>query len=48
VATVDEVLENALVSKLTPIEWDEDAETEKAGISSSQADEDDVGGVMTH
>lgn len=48
VTTVDEVLQNALVSKLTPIEWDENAEAEEARLSSSQTDDDDVGGVITH
>ncbi len=48
VTTVDEVLENALTSKLTPIEWDEKAEEEKAALSTSQPDDDDVGGVITH
>jgi ATP-dependent Lon protease len=48
VTTVDEVLENALSSKLTPIEWDEDAEAEKSGLTSSQSDDDDIGGVITH
>jgi ATP-dependent Lon protease len=48
VTTVDEVLENALSSKLTPIEWGEKEEAEEAGISSTQTDDDDVGGVITH
>jgi ATP-dependent Lon protease len=48
VTTVDDVLENALVSKLNPIDWDENAEEEKAALSSSQSDDDDVGGVITH
>jgi ATP-dependent Lon protease len=48
VTTVDDVLENALVSKLNPIDWDESAEEEKAALSSSQSDDDDVGGVITH
>ena len=46
VATVDEVLKNALVSELTPIEWDERADLQAAAVASP--DEDDVGGVMTH
>ena len=45
VSTVDEVLKNALVSELTPIEWDEEAEFE--ALSSKQSD-DDVGGITTH
>jgi len=48
VTTVDEVLENALSSKLTPIEWDENVEAEESSLSSSQTDDDDVGGVITH
>ncbi len=48
VTTVDQVLENALSAKLTPIEWDEDAEAEKSGLSPSQSDDDDIGGVITH
>ena len=46
VATVDEVLKNALVSELTPIEWDERADLQATAVPSP--DEDDVGGVMTH
>ncbi|MFO1120161.1 MAG: endopeptidase La [Rhodospirillales bacterium] len=43
VATVDEVLKNALVSELTPIEWDE-----RADLQASTVPGDDVGGVLTH
>ncbi|QLH41020.1 MAG: endopeptidase La [Defluviicoccus sp.] len=46
VATVDEVLKNALVSDLTPIEWDENSDLQ--ATVASAADEDDVGGVITH
>ena len=46
VATVDEVLKNALVSDLTPIEWDENADLQAAVANTG--DEDDVGGVLTH
>ncbi len=48
VATVDEVLEHALVGGLQPIEWDEDAEGDAAALGQGQAEEDDVGGVVTH
>jgi ATP-dependent Lon protease len=48
VATVDEVLANALVSELSPIEWDEKAELE-AAIAVSRVEEDEApGGVITH
>jgi len=46
VGTVDEVLKEALVSELTPIEWDEEAEL--AALSSKQSDDEDVGGVIKH
>ena len=48
VTTADEVLKNALVSELTPIEWDEKAEMEVAALASAQGDEEEVGGVITH
>jgi ATP-dependent Lon protease len=48
VATVDEVLENALVSKLTAIEWDEKAELEASRLANATPDDEDVGGVTTH
>ncbi|TVR98625.1 MAG: endopeptidase La [Rhodospirillales bacterium] len=48
VSTVDEVLSHALVSKLSPIEWDESAELEAAAVAASRVDEDEVGGVVTH
>jgi ATP-dependent Lon protease len=47
VATVDEVLKYALVSELTPIEWDEKADL-KAPPLSEDEDEDAAGGVITH
>jgi ATP-dependent Lon protease len=47
VATVDEVLANALISELLPIEWDEKAELE-AAIAASRVEEDEVPGVITH
>ena len=46
VGNVDEVLKEALVSKLTPIEWDEEAEL--AAISSKQTDDEELGGVLKH
>jgi ATP-dependent Lon protease len=48
VTMVDEVLKHALVSELTPIEWDEDAELKAPALASAQGDEDEVGGVITH
>ena len=46
VGNVDEVLKEALVSKLTPIEWDEEAEI--AALSSKQTDDEELGGVLKH
>jgi len=48
VTTVDEVLKNALVSELTPIDWDEQAELEASALTPAQGDEEEVGGVITH
>jgi len=48
VTTVDEVLKNALISELTPIEWDEQAEQEASALAPTQGDEEEVGGVITH
>jgi ATP-dependent Lon protease len=48
VGGVDDVLREALVSPLTPIEWDEEAELEAAALSKVRADDDDLGGVVTH
>ncbi|MDP7652699.1 MAG: endopeptidase La [Rhodospirillales bacterium] len=47
VSTVDDVLEHALVSPLTPIEWDEEVE-EAAAVASANADDDDLGGIVKH
>ena len=47
VATVDEVLKNALVNELTPIEWDERADLQAAS-GGKPTEEDDIGGVLTH
>jgi ATP-dependent Lon protease len=47
IATVDEAVAHALSEKPTPIEWDEQAEAESAGMTSSSEDED-VSGVTTH
>ena len=44
VATVDEVVRHALVSKLTPIEWD----AEEADALAAKSDEDDSSDVLTH
>jgi len=48
VTTVDEVLKNALISELTPIDWDEQAEQEASALAPAQGDEEEVGGVITH
>ena len=49
VTTVDEVLSHALASPVTPVEWDEEkAELEARALRSGSADDDDVGGVVTH
>ncbi len=45
VSTVDEVLTHALVSPLTPIEWDEDGEP---GTLAASGEEEEVGDVVTH
>ncbi|MBL8659506.1 MAG: endopeptidase La [Rhodospirillales bacterium] len=47
VATVDEVLKLALVADLTPIEWDEDDALKRAPVA-PPADDDDIGGLVTH
>lgn len=44
VSTADEVLEQALISPLTPVEWDEEseeAELNAGGLSSGQGEDDD-------
>jgi ATP-dependent Lon protease len=48
IATVDEMLKNALTSKLTPIEWDEKAELEASRLAKAVPDDEDVGGLTTH
>ncbi len=50
VRSVDEVLSHALVRPLEPIEWDENAEVEReaAALAAAHADDDDLGGVVTH
>ncbi|MEQ8194423.1 MAG: endopeptidase La [Rhodospirillales bacterium] len=48
VATVDEVLEQALIHPLTPIEWDEEEDVKAQAIAQSTGEDDDVGGVTTH
>ncbi len=47
VATVDEVLEEALASPLVPIEWQEDEETAEVPSQAAE-DEEDHGGLVKH
>ncbi len=48
VSDVDQVLEEALLHPLTPVEWDEEA-AENEGIGSSQTEEDDAeSGLVRH
>jgi ATP-dependent Lon protease len=47
VATVDEVLREALIGELKPIEFDEQADL-KAPLGKGESDEDDLGGMLTH
>ncbi len=47
VATVDEVLEEALTSPLVPIEWQEDEETAEVPSQATEDDEDH-GGLVKH
>jgi len=47
VSVVDEVLEHALVSSLTPIEWDEEDEQQAENLAKASGD-DDVEGVVKH
>jgi ATP-dependent Lon protease len=47
VAKVDDVLREALIGELKPIEWDEQADL-NTPIAKGESDEDDVGGVLTH
>ena len=44
---VDEVLDHALVSSLTPADWDEEAELEASALA-AKAGDDDGTGVVTH
>jgi ATP-dependent Lon protease len=48
VTTVDEVLGQALVSGLEPIEWDEQSDLAAAALPAPLGEDDDVGGVVTH
>ncbi|OHC75882.1 MAG: endopeptidase La [Rhodospirillales bacterium RIFCSPLOWO2_12_FULL_58_28] len=48
VSNVQEVLENALVSPLAPIEWDEKEELKAATLAKSQSEEEDAGGIIKH
>jgi len=48
VSMVDEVLVHALVSPLTPIEWDDDNEPETSALKTGTADDDELGEVITH
>ena len=48
VAYVDEVLQNALVTALVPIEWDEEAEAEAESMAQENAGDSDLGGMVTH
>ena len=48
VTTVDEVLSTALSSELTPIEWDEQTDVENGQVPTSQPEDDEVGGMLTH
>ncbi len=47
VSVVDEVLERALTTPLTPIEWDED-QVVPDNLGTNVAEEDDPGDVITH
>ncbi len=47
-ATVEEVLKAALVTELTPIEWDEGEDLRKPPVAGTAAEEDDLGEVTTH
>jgi ATP-dependent Lon protease len=48
VSIVDEVLERALVSPLTAIEWDDDQDSVPEGLGSAASDDDEVSDVITH
>jgi ATP-dependent Lon protease len=45
VSAVDEVLERALISRLTPIEWDDDADID---LPVAAPDDDEVGDLVKH
>ena len=47
-STVDEALEVALVSPLTPLDIDVEAELKAAALSGSTPEEEDAGGIITH
>ena len=47
-SVVDEVLERALTTPLTPIEWDEDDEMAADQIASASGDDEELGGVVKH
>ena len=48
VSIVDEVLERALVSPLTPIEWDEDEKEVPQGLGAGGQEDDESGEIVTH
>ena len=48
VSVVDEVLERALTSPLTPIEWDEDEQGASDKLGTSGQEDDEIGDVVTH
>jgi len=48
VSVVDEVLERALTSPLTPIEWDEDEQGASDNLGTGGQEDDEVGDVVTH
>ncbi len=48
VSNVDEVLENALVLPLVPIEWDEEEEQKASALANVQSDDDNASDIITH
>jgi len=48
VSSVDEILSVALVSEVTPLDIDVEAELEAAALATSNSEEDDFGGIITH
>ncbi|MBF0371964.1 MAG: endopeptidase La [Alphaproteobacteria bacterium] len=48
VGTADEVLANALVRPLVPIQWDEEAEAKERAKMRAQAQDGEAPGVLTH